>query len=63
MTNNAAHNDVNLTSAIGGQGTCVHVHTHRTFLGIFTNHFYQTRPPDRNELNQILANITKQFVN
>ena len=29
MTNNAStHHDVNLTSTIGGQGTCVHVHTH-----------------------------------
>ena len=44
----------------GGQGTCVHIHTHSTFL---QTHTYEMRPPDRNEFNQTLANITKQFVN
>ena len=63
MTNNATHNDVNLTSTIGGQETCVHIHTDRTFQGIFRNTFISEASPDRNEFNQTLAHITKQFDN
>ena len=49
-----------LSGAKGHVSTFILIEHFRVLL---RTHLYQRRPPDRNEFNQTLAHITKQFVN